>query len=97
MPRKSLGQQLLFGLSNEFKSETHESKSVLVLYRFNKNPSHRFYKILNQLARYLVFERLQNGVLEAEHLVDAYTLTKLIQHYGGESQLYTAQALEFLE
>ena len=97
MPRKSLVEQLVRTQPEEIKTESHGSESILVLYRFNKNPSHRFYKTLDRLKLYLVFNRLQNGVLEAESLVIAYTLTRLIEHYGGESKVYKAQVLKFLD
>ena len=97
MPRKSLVEELLRCQPEEIKTKHHGSKSILILYRFNENPSHRFYKTLDKLKTYLAFNRPQNGVLEAKRLVDAYTLTKLITRYGGKSKIYQAQMSEFLE
>ena len=97
MPRKSLVEQLVRSQPEEIKTKSHGSKSILILYRFNENPSHRFYKTLDRLKLYLAFNRPQNGVLEAKRLVDAYTLTKLITRYGGESKVYQAQMSEFLD
>ena len=97
MPRKSLVEQLVSAQPEEINTKSLGSESILILYRFNENPSHRYYKTLDRLKPYIAFNRPQNGVLETKLLVDAYTLTKLITHYGGESKIYQAQVLKFLE
>jgi len=52
---------------------------------------------MDRLKPYIAFNRPQNGILEAKRLVDAYTLTKLITRYGGESKVYQAQMSEFID
>jgi hypothetical protein len=96
MPRKSLVEQLVYNQPEEIKAESLGSESILVLYRFNKSPSHRFYSTLERLNKYIAFNRLQRGVLKTTSLKYAYALIQLIEHYGGDSKVFNAQALEFL-
>ncbi len=72
-------------------------EGYLVLYRFNKNPSQRFYDIRKQLSLYYSFKSLQRGVLKARGLRGARALVKVITHYGGLSRVFKAQEVEFAE
>lgn len=97
MPPKKLVEQIVSGEPDVPRKERIGEEGYLVLYRLNKNKSHRFYSIRKQLSLYYSFKPLQNGVVEAKGLSDAQALVRLITHYGGLSRVFKAQEVEFAE
>lgn len=96
MPPKRIVEKILAAEPDLQPEERLGDVGYLVLYRFNKNPSQRYYDVRKQLGRYCSFKKLQRGVLEARNLKGAQTHVRLISHYDGQAWVFKAQKVEFV-
>jgi hypothetical protein len=89
MPRESI----VYRLINQNLPDIEHSigpNQYLILYRFTGNPSTRFYKAFEQLARYIKIDKVQNGVIQAEDISSAYRVISLLNRYKGKCRLFRA-------
>ena len=97
MPPKRIVEKILAAEPDLPPEERLGEVGYLVLYRFNKNPSQRYYDVRKQLSRYCSFKEIQRGVLEAQDLKGAQAHVRLISHYEGLAMVFKAQKVEFVE
>ena len=97
MPRKSIVKTLLRNYRNKkVILSTHPTK-YLILYEFNRNPSPRFYKALEELNTYFKITRVQKGVLRVETVNIASIVVNLIARYKGKYRIYSASEIPLHE
>ena len=93
MPRKSIVSTLIESYSEEEVTFSQGPTEYLIIYKFPKNPSTRFYRALEGLNWYFPFDRIQNGVIKVESLNIAYLILSLIARYKGKCYLYYASEI----
>ena len=98
MPRKSTVEKIIEDDQPvHVLSPSSDFFSYLVLYSFYKNPSHRFYKSLEEMTEYISMGRIHRGIIEAFDLRGVQLVKRLILHYGGQSRVFKAQEIELAE
>ena len=89
MARKSIVKTLIDNYTNKEVTLPSSPIQYLILYRFDSNPSPRFYEALEGLDVFFEIVRVQNGVLMVETLNIANLVVNLIGRYMGVCRLFT--------
>lgn len=95
VPRKSIVKEII-DEHPLWETEVKTSWSYyLIFYGFKGNPSHRFYKALEELRESIQVDHPRKGVLSVMRINDAYTVSRLIAHYKGWVNVVRAGAFDY--
>jgi hypothetical protein len=94
MPKKARVYEIVENLPDEIFLPKTEPIGYLIHYKFGKQSNSRFYSDLIKLERYIDFEKLERGVINATNIDDAYAVMQLIKHYGGDVRLFKADKID---
>lgn len=97
VPKKSTVELLMDARPVDLQLKEVDPRRFLVLFRFGRKTSQRFYDAIKKMYDFTVIIRRQNGVIDCFRIEDVYLITKLVEHYGGTWKVYDAQPLEFVD
>jgi hypothetical protein len=98
MPRKSVLSVLLENYSDKKIIPSLGSRiQYLILYKFQGNPSTRFYQTLDGLSKEFKIKRIQKGVLSVESVNVAHLVLSLIARYKGRYSMFFASEMNIRE
>ena len=95
MPKKARVDEIIENHPRTSFEPTLLVEGYLILYNFGSKTNTRFYNDLEKLGKHVEIDKLRRGVIAIYNVNDAYSVMKLIQHYGGEISLFKAIEIDF--